>query len=33
MLWKEWSREVIKIWSEFLDGKISSSVEMEEFGR
>ena len=33
MVGKEWSREVIKIWCEFLDGKISSSVEMEEFGR
>ena len=27
MVGKEWSREVIKIWCEFLDGKISSSVE------
>ena len=33
MVGKEWSREVIKIWCEFLDGMISSSVEMEEFGR
>ena len=33
MVGKEWSREVIKIWCEFLGGKISSSVEMEEFER